>query len=182
MCDRFPKHGKDNNNNMKRSNDNCNDRSQRDFSGPPQKRKLDDLIAPIERPPRGRKTTTMQEQFEKLLQKQCPWHSGAMHLAVECYHLRRTFNAPPLDNKNKAKDKPKEDKNQEDNLDDTKFQEASKTVNMIFGGDSDFNPKWAQKLMLMDIYLLNMRYHTHFGGRRSSFPFQGTINGPVYLS
>jgi hypothetical protein len=34
----------------------------------------------------------MQEEFEKLLQKKCPWHPGANHAAIDCYHLRRTFS------------------------------------------------------------------------------------------
>jgi hypothetical protein len=50
-----------------------------------------------------------QEQFEKLLQKQCPWHPDAKHSAIECYNLRRTFNAPPLDKNAKKKGMDKED-------------------------------------------------------------------------
>jgi hypothetical protein len=41
--------------------------------GPSRKRKPDDLIAAVDRPSRGKKSTT-QEEFEKLLQKKCPWH------------------------------------------------------------------------------------------------------------
>jgi hypothetical protein len=47
-------------------NDNRNDKSQRDYSGPPRKHRLDDLIAAVEHPSRGKKLTT-QEDFEKLL-------------------------------------------------------------------------------------------------------------------
>jgi hypothetical protein len=50
-----------------------------------------------------------QEQFEKLLQKQCPWHPDAKHSAIECYNLRRTFNGPPLDKNAKKKGMDKED-------------------------------------------------------------------------
>jgi hypothetical protein len=45
----------------------------------------------VDRPSRGKKSTT-QEEFEKLLQKKCPWHPGANHAAIDCYHLRRTFS------------------------------------------------------------------------------------------
>jgi hypothetical protein len=53
-------------NNPRRTNDNRTDKSQRDYSCSSRKCKPDDLIAAVDRPPRGRKTTT-QEQFEKLL-------------------------------------------------------------------------------------------------------------------
>jgi hypothetical protein len=75
----------------RRPNDNRNDKGQRDFSGAPRKRKPDDVIAAIDRPSWGKKSTT-QEEFEKLLQKKCPWHPGANHAAIDCYHLRRTFS------------------------------------------------------------------------------------------
>jgi hypothetical protein len=44
--------------NLRRPNDNRNDKGQRDFSGPPQKRKLDDIIAAMDCPSRGKKSTT----------------------------------------------------------------------------------------------------------------------------
>jgi hypothetical protein len=52
--------------NLRRPNDNRNDKGQRDYSGPPRKRKPDDIIAAMDRPSRGKKSTT-QEEFEKLL-------------------------------------------------------------------------------------------------------------------
>jgi hypothetical protein len=55
-----------------------------------------------------------QEEFEKLLQKQCPWHLGAKHSTIECYNLRRTFNAAPLDKNAKKKGKGKKDDEPED--------------------------------------------------------------------
>jgi hypothetical protein len=55
-----------NDSNLRRPNDNCNDKSQRDYSGPSRKRKPDDLITAVDRPSRGKKSTT-QEEFEKLL-------------------------------------------------------------------------------------------------------------------
>jgi hypothetical protein len=54
----------------------------------------------VERPSRGKKSTT-HEEFEKLVQKKCPWHPGANHAAIDCYHLRRTFNNPGGGKKNK---------------------------------------------------------------------------------
>jgi hypothetical protein len=56
--------------NLRRPNNNRNDKSQRDYSGPPRKCRPDDLIVTVERPSRGKKSTT-QEEFEKLLQKKC---------------------------------------------------------------------------------------------------------------
>jgi hypothetical protein len=72
--------------NLRHPNDNHNDKGQRDYSGPPRKHRPDDLIAVVERPSRGKQSTT-QEEFEKLLQKKCPWHPGANHAAIDCYHL-----------------------------------------------------------------------------------------------
>jgi hypothetical protein len=77
----------------------------------------------------------MQEQFKKLLQKKCPWHPGANHAAIDCYNLQRTFSNPSNDKKNKSTDKePKED-DQGDKSHNAKFQDASKTINVIFRGD-----------------------------------------------
>jgi hypothetical protein len=101
MRERFPRH---NNNNPRRTNDNCTDKSQWDYSGSSRKRKPDDLVAAMDRPPRGWKTM-MQEQFEKLLQKKCPWHPGANHAAIDCYNLRRIFSNPSNDKNNKSTDK-----------------------------------------------------------------------------
>jgi hypothetical protein len=42
----------------------------------------------------------MQEEFKKLLQKKSPWHPGANHAAIDCYHLRRTFSNPDGGKKN----------------------------------------------------------------------------------
>jgi hypothetical protein len=42
------------------TNDNHTDKSQRDYSGLSRKRKPDDLVAAVDCPPRGRKTTTQE--------------------------------------------------------------------------------------------------------------------------
>jgi hypothetical protein len=140
-----------NDSNLRRPNDNRNDKSQRDYSGPSRKRKLDDLIAAVDHPSRGKKTTT-QEEFEKLLQKKCPWHPGANHAAIDCYHLRRTFSNLDGGKKNKKSvDKEPEDDNQGDQTHNAKFQDASKTINVIFRGDGHFGSRREQKLLLREI-------------------------------
>jgi hypothetical protein len=63
MQERFSRR---NDSSLRRPNDNRNDKSQRDYSGPSRKRKPDDLVAAVDRPSRGKNTTT-QEEFEKLL-------------------------------------------------------------------------------------------------------------------
>jgi hypothetical protein len=137
--------------NLRRPNDNRNDKSQWDYSGPHQKRKLDDLITAMDHPSRGKKLT-MQEEFKKLLQKKCPWHPGANHVAIDCYHLRRTFSNSGGGKKNKKPvDKEPEDDDQEDQGRNAKFQDASKTINVIFGGDGDFGSRRDQKLLLREI-------------------------------
>jgi hypothetical protein len=118
MQERFPRR---NDSNMRRPNDNRNDKSQRDYSGPSQKRKPNDLLAAVDRPSRGKKSTK-QEEFEKLLQKKCPWHPGANHVAIDCYHLRRTFSNSGGGKKNKKPvDKEPEDDDQGDQAHNTKF-------------------------------------------------------------
>jgi hypothetical protein len=145
MWERFPRCQ---DSNLRRSNDNRNDKGQRDFLGPPWKRKPDDIITAIDCPSRGKKSTT-QEEFEKLLQKKCPWHPGANHATIDCYHLRRTFSNSGGGKKNKKPpDKEPEDDDQEDHGCNPKFQDASKVVNVIFGGDEDFGSRRDQKLLL----------------------------------
>jgi hypothetical protein len=85
----------------------------------------------VDCPSRGRKTTT-QEEFEKLLQKKCPWHPGSSK-------------------KNKPADKEPEKDDQGDKSHNAKFQDASKTINVIFGGDEEFNSRREQKLLLREI-------------------------------
>jgi hypothetical protein len=147
MRERFPRR---NYNNSKRPNNNNRlDKGQRDFSGPSRKRKPDDLVAAVDHPSRGRKMTT-QEQFEKLLQKKCPWHPGAKHAAIDCYHLRRTFSNLNEKQNKSTEEEPDED-DQGDKSHSAKFQDASKTINIIFGGDDDFSSRREQKLLLREI-------------------------------
>jgi hypothetical protein len=104
----------------------------------------------VERPSRGKKSTT-QEQFEKLLQKKCPWCVNSKHAAIDCFQLKRTFGSPGNGKKNKSTGKEPEDEEQEDKSETPKFQDASKTVNVIFGGDEDFCSKREQKLLRQEI-------------------------------
>jgi hypothetical protein len=82
-----------------------------------------------------------QEEFEKLLQKKCPWHPGANHVVIDCYHLRRIFSNPGGGKKNKPADKEPEEDDQGDKSHNVKFQDASKTINVIFGGDGGFGSR-----------------------------------------
>jgi hypothetical protein len=148
MWERFPRR---NDSNLRCPHDNFNNKSQQDYSGPSRKHKPDDLIAAVDCSSRGKKSTT-QEEFEKILQKKCPWHPGANHAVIDCYHLRRTFSNVGGGKKNKKPvDKEPEDDDQEDQGRNMKFQDASKTVNVIFGGDGDFGSRREQKLLLREI-------------------------------
>jgi hypothetical protein len=106
MRQQFPRR---NDSNLRHTNDNRTDKSQRDYLGPSRKWKPDNLVMAVDHPSRGRKTMT-QEEFKKLLQKKCPWLPGANLAAIDCYHLRRTFSNPGGGKKNKPADKePEED-------------------------------------------------------------------------
>jgi hypothetical protein len=64
-------------------------------------------------------------------------HSLKLNI-LGCDNLRRTFSNPSGGKKNKKPvDKEPEDDDQGDQAHNTKFQDASKTVNVIFGGDGD---------------------------------------------
>jgi hypothetical protein len=118
MRERFPR---SNDSTLRRPHDNRNNKSQRDYSSPSRKRKPDDLITAVDRPSRGKKSTT-QEEFKKLLQKKCPWHPGANHAAINCYNFRRTFSNSGGGKKNKKPvDKEPEDDDQGDQGCNTKF-------------------------------------------------------------
>jgi hypothetical protein len=118
MRERFPRYQ---DSNLRRPNDNRNDKGQWDYSGPPRKRRPDDLIAAVDCPSRGKESTT-QEEFKNLLQKKYPWHPGANHAAIDCYHLRRTFsNFGGGKNNKKPVDKEPEDDDHEDQGCNAKF-------------------------------------------------------------
>jgi hypothetical protein len=85
------------------------------------------------------------------LQKKCPWHPGTNHAAIDCYHLRRTFSNPGGGKKNKPANKEPEEDDKGDKSHNAKFQNASKTINIIFRGDGDFGSWREQKLLLREI-------------------------------
>jgi hypothetical protein len=119
------------------------------------------ISAAVDCPSRGKKLT-MQEEFEKLLQKKCPWHPGANHAAIDCYHLQRTFSNPNGGKKNKKPvDKKPEDDDQGDQAHNAKFQDASKTVNVIFGGDGDFGSRWEKNCFFGRSCPLSQQHHDH---------------------
>jgi hypothetical protein len=53
--------------------------------------------------------------------------------------------------KNKPADKEPEEDDQGDKSNNAEFQDACKTINVIFGGDEEFNSKREQKLLLREI-------------------------------
>jgi hypothetical protein len=77
--------------------------------------------------------------------------SSANHAAIDCYHLRRTFSNPSSNKKNKPADKEPEEDDQADKSQNAKFQDASKTINVIFGGDEEISSRREQKLLLREI-------------------------------
>jgi hypothetical protein len=82
------------------------------------------------------------------LQKKCPWHPGANHAEIDCYNLQRAFSNPKNDKKNKSTYKEPEEDDQGDILRNAKFQDTSKTINIIFGGEEEFSSRREQKLLL----------------------------------
>jgi hypothetical protein len=58
MRERFPRRQ---DGNLRHPYDNRNNKSQRDYPGPPRKRKPDDLITAVDHPSRGKKSTTQEE-------------------------------------------------------------------------------------------------------------------------
>jgi hypothetical protein len=179
MRERFPRHQ---DGNLRRPHDNRNDKSQWDYPGPPRKHKLDDLIVAVDRPSQGKKSTT-QEEFEKLLQKKCPWHPGANHVAIDCYHLRRTFSNSGGGKKDKKPiDKEPEDDDQGDQGRNPKFQDASKTVNVIFGGMETSVPGGNTNCFSERSCPSSQRHHDHSAGRRCPSHSPTTISGQAFWS
>jgi hypothetical protein len=65
-------------------------------------------------------------------------------------------------------DKEPEDDDQGDKSHNVKFQDASKTVNVIFGGDGDFGSRRDQKLLLREI--MSVEPAILVGGHHLVFP------------
>ena len=95
--DRFPKRVED----PKRASDNRN-KGPRDQQDEGRKRRPDDHIAALDRPPSGKKLSS-QEQFEKLLHKRCPFHPNGKYSAKECRNLQKQSATSSLKTKAKPK-------------------------------------------------------------------------------
>ncbi|RLM54356.1 hypothetical protein C2845_PM10G12240 [Panicum miliaceum] len=94
----------------KQGNDNGHfDKGQRNHSGNPRKRKLDQEVTTVEHNPCGKKSGNIDTQFEKVLHKQCPMHQKSRHTLFECVSLRKSLNAPPLPQAGKRKDQEEDD-------------------------------------------------------------------------
>ncbi|RLN07858.1 retrotransposon protein, putative, Ty3-gypsy subclass [Panicum miliaceum] len=140
--ERFPKRKNDKGNN----NNNRPDKGQ--YSGTTRKRKPKDQVANIERNPCSKKSGKLQDQYEKILHKQCPMHPKAKHTMFQCTVLRKSLNAlPPPDDE---KDKDKVDKDN-DKSGPSGFQHPTKIVNVIFRGEDGFLTNRAQKMFWREI-------------------------------
>jgi hypothetical protein len=80
-----------------------------------------------------------------------PMASRCQSCGNQLLQLRRTFNNPSNEKKNKSTDKEPEEDDQGDKLRNAKFQDASKTINIIFRGDEQFSSRREQKLLLREI-------------------------------
>jgi hypothetical protein len=80
-------------------------------------------------------------------------------MAPRCQSCGHRLLPPPEDiqqsgggkKSKKPADKEPEDDDKEDQGHNAKFQDASKTVNVLFGGDGDFGSRRDQKLLLREI-------------------------------
>jgi hypothetical protein len=81
------------------------DKSQRNHSGNPRKRKLDHEVTAVGRSPRGKKSGNNHSDYEQVLHKQCPIHPKSRHTLFEGVTIRKSLNASPLPQARKRKDK-----------------------------------------------------------------------------
>jgi hypothetical protein len=97
--DRFPKRNSD-----KQGNGNGRfDKGQQNHSGNPQKRKLDQEVAAVERNPCGKKSVDNDTQFEKVLHKQCPMHQKSRRTLFECSTSHSTLHLFPKQESKRTK-------------------------------------------------------------------------------
>ncbi|RLN03393.1 hypothetical protein C2845_PM13G08490 [Panicum miliaceum] len=94
--------------NDKGNNNNRSDKGQYNNSGAACKRKPEDQVANVERNSCSKKPSKLQDQYEKILHKQCPMHPKAKRIMFQCTILRKSLNAPPPPD-DQEKDKDKED-------------------------------------------------------------------------
>jgi hypothetical protein len=126
------------------SNNNNRDQGGRNdnYSGPNRKRKPDNTVAAIQRPAKDNSKKT-SGGFKDLLKEKCPWHLEGNHTTEQCYQLRRALKDSP-------DPRPPHDKKGKKKVDDGNgdFQEADKTVNVLFGG---LPTKWSQKVTRWEV-------------------------------
>jgi hypothetical protein len=122
-------HGKSKQNTGSGSSNNGNQGGRNNnYSGPNRKRKPDNTVTAIQRPPKEN-SKKASSGFKDLLKEKCPWHLDDNHTTEQCYQLRRALKStlePPHPHDKKGK------KKNDGGNDD--FQEPDKTVNILFGG------------------------------------------------
>jgi hypothetical protein len=75
-------------------------------------------------------------------------HPKSRHTLFECISLHKSLNVPLLDQDENKKDKEEEEGHKSEAQG---YQHPTNVVNVIFGGDSSFPTKRAQKLTLCEI-------------------------------
>ena len=124
------KRGNDRHDDEDRRDDNHRDDNRRGEARPRKRRSEADTVAALERP-KGRITP---EDFQRMLDMQCPYHKNHKHSARECYGLKRAFrgggDAPPS---RKRDDDPLKHGEWEEEAAD-EFQPANRVAYMIYGG------------------------------------------------
>ena len=86
----------------------------------------------------------MQEQFEKLLLKRCPFHADGKHSAKDYRNLQQAVSSFVLEDKNKKKKDKEDDDGKEDGKKAMGYQDPNMTVNVIFGGDGCLSKRLAK--------------------------------------
>jgi hypothetical protein len=84
--------------------------------------------------------------------RQCPIHPKSRHTLFDYITICKSLNAPPVPQEGKRKDK--EDDEGGNKSGAQEFQDPKNVVNVIFGGDSGFPSKRAQKLTLRKILFM----------------------------
>ena len=80
-----------NNNNNGNGNKDQSTRNNNNYSGPNRKRKPDNTIAAMQRPPKDNsRNTSGTTSFKDLLKERCPWHPDKNHTTEQCFQLRHT--------------------------------------------------------------------------------------------
>jgi hypothetical protein len=80
--------GNNNNNNGNQGGRNSN------YSGSNHKRKLDNIVATIQRPAKDNSKKT-SDGFKDLMKEKCPWHLDGNHTTEQCYQPRQALKDTP---------------------------------------------------------------------------------------